>query len=225
MIADKTVVICSTIKGVVAHASEYGVCVRCSVEDIIHRHELELAVERCFACPDAFRTVLRPIDAHAVENGRNDRIAVEVASGKSPIDIEAVGQVGGIDVHGVLDHHLPDVLRIAVAKIQQGAMPLLKRIRAASVGRRCQIGIGEHPETPVRLQAASDHLLRQDTAPAVGDGLHQVEMMEFAVDASDPEGLGFDGDNGRHGSLPVFRGQDDVEHRQRGSFGASRAEP
>jgi len=113
--------------------------------------------------------------------------------------------VGGIDIHGMLDHHRPDILGLAGAEIQDGAVPLLRRVRAAPVGRRCKIDIRERPEAPVRLDAASDHFLRQNAAQAVGDRLHQVEMMKLAVDVSDAEGLGFDGDDRGHGGLRVLR--------------------
>jgi hypothetical protein len=172
-----------------------------SREAVVHFHVLKLPEEGGIRAADASREFL--LEAHGVKHRGDDGIAVQVVSGSLPIDVEAVVQVRPVDVPGMLDHHLPDVVGVTAVEIKRRAVPLRWRVPAPPVRRGGQVHIGEGAERAVAQIAAPDHLLRQDAALRVGHRLDQVEVLEFGVEALVFHILGFDGDCRRHGALLV----------------------
>jgi hypothetical protein len=137
-----------------------------------------------------------------VKHRRYDGIAVQVVSGDLATDVEAVAKVGPVDVDGVLDHHIPDVIGISRAEIEDRAMPLRGRVRASPIRRGCQVCACNRAEVVKALHGSSDHLLGYHAPAGIGLCLDEVEMKEAAVDILEFQGLGFNGNDTRHGTSP-----------------------
>src|SRR5215207_7118974 len=137
---------------------------------------------------------------HRCDNG----VAVQVSSGSFAKDVDAVVQVRFLDVVGMLHHHLPDIVGIPGAEIEDLAVPLLGGVRASPVDGGSQIGIDQSLKVTIRSCGATDHLLRDDAPLLVCNGLDEVEVQKAGIDSLKLDGLGLDGNHGWHGQTPTM---------------------
>ena len=137
-----------------------------------------------------------------MKHRRDDGIAVQVVARDLPGDVDAIAKVGPVDIDRMLNHHLPDVVGISRAEIEDRAVPLRWRVRTSSVRRGCQVGACNRAEVVKALHGSSDHLLGYHAPAGIGLCLDEVEMKEAAVDILEFQGLGFNGNDTRHGTSP-----------------------